>query len=158
VPQARNTATLPSSTKEHNKKLDKLVTEREPPDRNAPWWERRHWATMWSTVRGWFQWTTRPEITGQFRVEELHGVCFVPGGWLGKGPAVSLGIPECELQYCLVAGGGTLVTTINRPTGNLSVKYWIRYACKLATENNTALLFSRDTVEQAALAAKTRQQ
>ena len=49
------------------------------------------------------------------------------------------------------------MTTINRPTGNLSVKYWIRYACKLATENNTALLFSCDTVEQAALAAKTRQ-
>jgi hypothetical protein len=76
----------------------------------------------------------------------------------GEGTDSHLGIPECELQYCLVAGGGTLVTTINRPTGNLSVKYWIRYACKLATENNTALLFSRDTVEQAALAAKTRQQ
>jgi hypothetical protein len=106
------------------------------------------------------EWTTRlaPEITRQFGVEELHDVCFLPRGWPGKGPTVSLGIPECELQYCLVAGGGTLVTTINRPTGNLSVKYWIRYACKLATENNTALLFSRDTVEQAALAAKTRQQ
>jgi hypothetical protein len=70
------------------------------------------------------EWTTRlaPEITRQFGVEELHDVCFLPRGWPGKGPTVSLGIPECELQYCLVAGGGTLVTTVNRPTGNLSVK------------------------------------
>lgn len=102
------------------------------------------------------EWTTRlpPEIARQFGVEELHDVCFASRGRPGKGPTVSLGIPDCELQHCLVAGGGTLVTTVHRPTGNLSVKYWIRYACKLATENNTAPLFSCDTVEQAELAAK----
>ena len=54
------------------------------------------------------EWTTRlaPEITSQFGVEELHGVCFVPRGWPGKGPAVSLGIPECELSIVWSPGVG----------------------------------------------------
>ena len=52
---ARNTATLPSSTKEHNKALDKEIVDREEKPIDAPWWERRHWATLWSTVRAWFQ-------------------------------------------------------------------------------------------------------
>jgi hypothetical protein len=52
--------TLPSthtpegaSNKEVNTHLDKLIVERERPDYDAPWFMRRHWATMWSTMRGW---------------------------------------------------------------------------------------------------------
>jgi hypothetical protein len=44
-------------------------------------------------------WTTRldPEITASYGVEEVHQCWFTPEGWPGKGPAVRLLIPECEL-------------------------------------------------------------
>ncbi len=46
-------ATLPTSTVEHNKKLDAEILKREPPDRHAPWWQRGYWATtLYSTWRG----------------------------------------------------------------------------------------------------------
>jgi hypothetical protein len=45
-------------------------------------------------------WTTRldPEITARYGVAEVHECWFTPKWWPGKGPAVSLLIPECELQ------------------------------------------------------------
>ena len=48
-------ATLPTSTREHNKQLDKQITDQEPPDHDAPWRQRRYWATLWSTVKKRFQ-------------------------------------------------------------------------------------------------------
>jgi hypothetical protein len=48
-------ATLPTSTTEFNKKLDAQIIEKEPPDYDAPYFERRYLATLWSTVRSWFQ-------------------------------------------------------------------------------------------------------
>jgi hypothetical protein len=51
-------STLPSSTKQFNKELDAQILKQEPPDdltRDAPWWQRRHWATLWSTIKKRFQ-------------------------------------------------------------------------------------------------------
>ncbi len=48
-------ATLPTSTVRHNKKLDEEILKKEPPDRDAPWWQRMHWATLYSTVKAWLQ-------------------------------------------------------------------------------------------------------
>jgi hypothetical protein len=48
-------ATLPTSTIKHNIKLDEAITKNEPPDRNAPGWERRFLATLYSTWRGLFE-------------------------------------------------------------------------------------------------------
>ena len=52
-------------------------------------------------------WTTRvlPEYTCPYGVEEVHNVWFAPKGWPGKGPAVSLLVPECELQCVMLASG-----------------------------------------------------
>jgi hypothetical protein len=44
--------------KENNKKLDAEILRREPPDeitRDAPWYQRRYFATLWSTVKAWLQ-------------------------------------------------------------------------------------------------------
>ncbi len=46
-------STLPSSTKEHNKTLDKQIVEREPPDYDAAWFWRRYVVTLYSTMRAW---------------------------------------------------------------------------------------------------------
>jgi hypothetical protein len=48
----RTKGQLPTSTVEHNKKLDAEILKREPPDRDAPWWQRKFWATLYSTWRG----------------------------------------------------------------------------------------------------------
>jgi hypothetical protein len=62
-------------------------------------------------------WTTRvlPEFTRQYGVDELHSVLFLPKDWPGKGAAVTLGIPECELLCVFVGEDGEPVTFINRP-------------------------------------------
>jgi hypothetical protein len=48
-------STLPSSTKEFNKTLDAKITDREPSDYDAPWFGRRFFATLYSTIKAWFQ-------------------------------------------------------------------------------------------------------
>jgi hypothetical protein len=48
-------ATLPSSTVEHNKELDRQIVDREQPDRDAPWWQRKFFATTWSAIKSWCQ-------------------------------------------------------------------------------------------------------
>jgi hypothetical protein len=48
-------ATLPSSTREHNKMLDDEILRQEPLDYEAPWFQRRDWATWWSTIKARFQ-------------------------------------------------------------------------------------------------------
>ena len=49
----RNERTLPKITHEHNKKLDQQIVDREPLDYDAPWVQRRYWATLYSTMRAW---------------------------------------------------------------------------------------------------------
>jgi hypothetical protein len=46
----KSESTLPTSTVEHNKKLDDLALKQEPIDRDAPWWQRKFFATTWSTI------------------------------------------------------------------------------------------------------------
>lgn len=48
-------ATLPTSTREFNKMLDAQIVSREPIDWSDPWRQRRYWATLWSTIKAWFQ-------------------------------------------------------------------------------------------------------
>jgi hypothetical protein len=51
-------ATLPTSTLDHNKKLDNQIIRQEPFDKTAPWYERwrdRLFATAYSTIKGWRQ-------------------------------------------------------------------------------------------------------
>lgn len=101
-------------------------------------------------------WTTRvdPTYTRPYGVEEVHNVWFTPKGWPGKGPAVTLLIPECEVQLVLVAPDGEPRVLVNRPKLNRNIKYWLRYACKLATINTASLSIACDTAEQAEQAAK----
>ena len=47
-------ATLPTSTAQHNVRLDEAIIKNEPPDRDAPWWQRRYFATLYSTLKGFF--------------------------------------------------------------------------------------------------------
>lgn len=101
-------------------------------------------------------WTTRvlPEVTSRYGVEEVHTAWFLPKGWPGQGPAVSLLIPECELQFCFIAADGEPVAFVNRPEINKNVKSWVRSACKQASQHRAAISFSCDTPEQAERAAK----
>jgi hypothetical protein len=101
-------------------------------------------------------WTTRvlPEFTRQYGIEEIHNVLFFPKGWPGKGAAVTLGIPECELQCCFIGKDGEPVAFVNRPRINRSLKSWMRTACEVARDYKAAITFSCDTPEQAAQAAK----
>lgn len=49
---------LPSSTVQHNRELDEQILRQEPPDdltRAAAWWQRRYFATAYSTIKSWFQ-------------------------------------------------------------------------------------------------------
>ena len=103
-------------------------------------------------------WTTRilPEYTRPYGVEEVHNVWFVPNGWPGKGPAVSLLVPECELQFVTPAPtlDGEPLIIVNRPQVNKNVKSWLRYACRLATTHSASLSVACDTADEAARAAK----
>jgi hypothetical protein len=100
-------------------------------------------------------WTTRlpPEQTRPYGVEELHTVYFLPDDWPGKGPTISLLLPECELQ-CVTAGtDGIPLVMVNRPR-NKKIKYWLRIASKMAAEQNTCLIIGCDTSAEAERAAK----
>jgi len=102
-------------------------------------------------------WTTRfqPEMTRRFGVEEMiHTVCFEPDGWPGKGPCIGLGIPECELQYCVIGADGEPAAFVNRPQRNQKLKYWLRFVCEMATKERSFVMFSCDTVEQAERVAR----
>jgi hypothetical protein len=101
-------------------------------------------------------WTTRvlPEYTRRFGVEEVHDAWFVPKGWPGKGPAISLLVPECESQFVVLTLDGEPLAFINRPRVNKNVKRWLRYACELATDHRACLFVSCDTADEAERAAK----
>ena len=95
-------------------------------------------------------WTTRmlPEHTQSYGVEELHAAWFLPHGWSGKGPCISLGIPECETHYVMLGVDDETVTIVNRPQRNRNVKYWVRHVCRIATRDRIALFFTCDTAAQ----------
>jgi hypothetical protein len=77
----------------------------------------------------------------------------MPKGWPGKGPIVSLEIPECKLHVCLLQLNGEPVVFVNRPRSNKNIKTWIRNACESARERQACLSFMCDTAEQAEQAA-----
>jgi hypothetical protein len=98
-------------------------------------------------------WTTKmsevaPEMLTARRVAEMHTAFFVPADYPGKGTMVSLGIPECELIVCLLQPDGEVVSLVNRPKTNFSVKNWIKLACREATAARAALSFNCDTLKQ----------
>jgi hypothetical protein len=64
--------------------------------------------------------------------------------------AITLLIPECELQFVVPSVG----IMVNRPQANKSVKHWLKYACKAASDQNAILIVACDTSEQAQRAAK----
>ena len=102
-------------------------------------------------------WTARlnPELTRSRGVEELHSVFLEPPGWPGKGTVVALGIPECEFQCVFMpTDDGEPVAMVNQPRINRNVKSWIRFTCEEARKLRAMLIFSCDTPEQAAKAAK----
>ena len=106
-------------------------------------------------------WATRvdTELSRRFDVPEIHTVCFAPVGWSGKGPTIALGIPECELQRCQMGADGEPVAFVNRPQVNKSVRRWMNYVCRTASEERLFVMFHCDTAHQAKKAAKyaTRQ-
>ena len=57
--QSRNRiATVPTSTREHNKQPDARILKKEQPDqitREATWYRRLREATVYTTVKSWFQ-------------------------------------------------------------------------------------------------------
>jgi hypothetical protein len=105
---------------------------------------------------GVMSWTTRlePALSAQYRVAEFHSVWLVPIGWPGKGPAVTLLIPECELQLVKIGDDGEPLAFINRPQANKNVKHWLRYACGTAHEMGAALSLGCDSAEQAERGAR----
>jgi hypothetical protein len=102
------------------------------------------------------RWTTRvlADLTRQHGVEELHQAWLTPVGWPGRGPAVSMSIPECEIQIVLIGDDGQPVALINRPTRNQNVKQWVRTACEMAKDLGASVSFACDTVDQVERAAK----
>jgi hypothetical protein len=96
-------------------------------------------------------WTTllHPALMRKYR-SEAHAAWFVPK----KCPApprnvVAFLIPECETQF---VGAGTVL--INRPQHNRSVKPWLKYACREASDQGAILILTCDTAEQVERAAK----
>lgn len=100
-------------------------------------------------------WTTLldPELTRRYGFgPEAHAAWFVPQ----KCPApprnvVTLLIPECETQFVVPGAPNVLV---NRPQHNRSVKYWLKYACREASDQGAVLILACDTVEQVERATK----
>lgn len=96
-------------------------------------------------------WTTRlpPERTRAYGVEELHCAWLLPPGFPGRGPVVSLSIPECRLQFMPDIETGVLLWMFDRPRRpRRTVAHSIKAACKLATEEHAALMIITDTAEQ----------
>jgi hypothetical protein len=93
-------------------------------------------------------------LTRQYGVEEAHDAWFVPRGWPGKGPAVSLLIPECEMQVVFLTPDGEPIAFVNRPKTNKKIKLWVRTVCEMATDMGASVSFGCDTAEQAERVAK----
>ena len=89
-------------------------------------------------------------------VTALHQVMFDPDNWPGKGPCVTLLIPECEMQIAIhnPAEPDAPHILINRPKKNKDVAGWIKNASKQAAQDKAALIFACDTAEQAENAAR----
>jgi hypothetical protein len=98
------------------------------------------------------EWTTRlePELTRQYRCEELHFACFEPPTWSKHRTAISLGIPECELHFAALAGDGEPFACINQPQSTRNVKQWLRIACKTASDCQAWIHLTCDTAAQVA--------
>jgi hypothetical protein len=95
-------------------------------------------------------WTTRlpPERTRTCGVEELHCAWLLPRGFPGKGPVVSLSIPECELKFMpgVDIAGVPVLWMFDRP--RRTVAHSIKDACRLAVEASACLFILADTAEQ----------
>jgi hypothetical protein len=95
-------------------------------------------------------WTTL--IDHPLADKDVHNIWFLPVSENVLGRCVGLLIPECALQNTYIVNGEPLAI-VNRPKQNLSVPHWLRYACKLATEEDCPISFACDTHEQAEHAA-----
>ena len=95
-------------------------------------------------------WTTRlpPERTRTCGVEELHCAWLLPPGFPGKGPVVSLSIPECEMKYMpgIAIAGVQVLWMFDRP--RRTVAHSIKDACRVATEENACLFILADNADQ----------
>jgi hypothetical protein len=108
------------------------------------------------------EWTTRlnPELERELGqrygyTQPIHNAWFEPPTWSNHRAVVSLGIPECELQFVSLADDGTPIVCINRrPLSDRNVKKWICTACKIAAEQKAWISLGCDTAEQAKIAAK----
>ena len=100
-------------------------------------------------------WETRlpPEQTRPFGVEELHTVWFLPIGWSGQGPTISLTIPECHLQYAKLSSSGVPMVASYYPEDK-NIKRCLRITCNAAAEKKACLILGCDTAAQAERAAK----
>jgi hypothetical protein len=98
------------------------------------------------------KWTTlvSRELTRRYRAADIHGAIFLPKGWAGRGPIITLTIPECiSLRYRPWTDNEIIVYPRGR---NLS--FWLRRVCKEAESARAAIIFSCNTPEQAEDAAK----
>jgi hypothetical protein len=96
----------------------------------------------------------RPERTRTYGVEELHCAWLLPPGFPGKGPVVSLFIPECQMKYMpgIEIAGAPILWMFDRP--RRTVAHSIKDACKIATEANACLCILADDAEQLERAAR----
>ena len=83
-------------------------------------------------------WTTRlpPERTRAYGVEELHAAWLLPRGFPGKGPVVSVSLPEGEMKFSIEIAGMQVLWLLGRPRP--SVARSIKDACRLATKRTPA--------------------
>jgi hypothetical protein len=98
-------------------------------------------------------WTTLldPALMRQYG-SEAHAAWFLPK----KCPApprnvVAFLIPECEIQF-VIPGAPTVL--INRPRENRSVKRWLKYACREASEQGAILILTCNTAQEVERATK----
>jgi hypothetical protein len=96
-----------------------------------------------------------PEAMARYGAKEIYIAYFVPKGYGGQGPAVSLGIPECELIMAVQCKDGEPMAVVNRPMVNRNIKTWIRTTCETALDIDQAVVsFNCDTPEQLEYAIK----
>jgi hypothetical protein len=97
------------------------------------------------------EWSTRvpPEVLQRHGIQaEAHFAHFAPPGWPGEGSAVSLLIPECELQVVVIGPDDRLWAMKNEPGENRDVVYWIGAACWEARFQKAVLTVACDTEGQ----------
>jgi hypothetical protein len=93
------------------------------------------------------QWTTCIDAANGY-----HTVWFLPRSENILGRCVALLIPECELQNVYLIDGEPRAI-INRPEHNKSIRYWLRFACTIATKEDCSLGIMCNTQEEAEHAA-----